>query len=236
VSTANVAKLASLPPEECARQLLELQKNGKAVAVDKDLWYATSNLEKLKQRIVEITGKLHGENPLKMAVSASEVHSRIKPSVERTLYDYTCRTLQNEGTIRIQGDRISLRSHTVQLSAEQEAVKRKIETALTKAPLMPPGQREITAGISKEAEKVFALMIEGGDVLRLEGDIVMHRSGVEKARKEIEVFLSRKHQAGLGEIREHLGITRKYALPLLLYLDSIGFTERDGDVRRLRRT
>ena len=99
---------------------------------------------------------------------------------------------------------------------------------------MPPGQREITAGLGKDGEKVVALMIEAGDVVRLEQDIVVHRSAIEKAKQEITKLLAAKHQAGLGEIREHLGITRKFVLPLLLYLDSIGFTEREGDVRKLR--
>ena len=236
VSTAELAKLASLPPEECTKQLRELQNNGKVIGSEKDLWYATANVDKLKKRIVEIIGKLHSEHSLKMTVSASEVHSRLKPAIERNLHDHCCKVLQDEGVLQVQGDRISLRSHVVQLSPDHKAIKEKIEAALVKTPLMPPGQREITAGLGKEAEKVFSLMIESGDVVRLEGDIVMHRSGIAKARKEVESFLSRKHQAGLGEIREHLGITRKFALPLLLYLDSIGFTERNGDVRILRRS
>jgi selenocysteine-specific elongation factor len=233
VSTANLAKLASLPPEECSRQLQELLKKEMVVGIEKEMWFASSNLLTLKQKVGEMIGKLHSENPLKLAVSASEVHSRLKPAVERPLFDYCCKLLQKEESVTGHGDRIALRSHVVQLSPEHKAIKEKILAALTKAPLMPPGQREIVAAIGKEAEKIFSLMIEGGEVIRLEQDIVMHQSAIEKAKLEIKSYLSRKHRAGLGEIREHLGITRKYALPLLLYLDSIGFTERDGDVRTL---
>jgi selenocysteine-specific elongation factor len=236
LAVAELAKLASVPPEVCRDQLDSLLQQSKVAQLEADGWYASSHFENLKRKIAELLDKLHRENPLKIGLSASEVHSRLKPPVERKLFDHACKVLQTEAQVDLHGDRMSLRSHAIQLSSEHKVVRDKIERALTTSPLMPPGQREITVGLGKDAEKVFALMIESGDVIRLEQDIVMHRSAIEHAKLEIAKLLAAKHQAGLGEIREHLGITRKFALPLLLYLDGIGFTERDGDVRKLRRS
>ena len=236
LSVAELAKLASVPPEVCRNQLDALQQQGKVVQLEADVWYAASHLDNLKGKIADLLEKLHNENPLKIGFSASEVHSRLKPAMERKLFDHACKVLQNEGHVDLHGDRISLRLHAIQLSPEHKAIREKIEKALTASLLMPPGQRDITAGLGKDGEKVFALMIESGDVVRLEQDIVIHRSAIEKAKQEITKLMAAKHQAGLGEIREYLGITRKYALPLLLYLDSVGFTEREGDVRKLRRS
>ena len=236
LSIAELAKLASVPPDACRKQLDGLQQQGNVVQLEDDAWYGASHLNNLKLRIIELLGKLHGENPLKLGFPASEIHSRLKPAVERKLFDHGCKVLQVEKQVDVHGDRLSLRSHSIQLSSEHKVIKEKIERALTASLLMPPGQREITAGLGKDAEKLFSLMIEAGDAVRLEQDIVMHRSAIEKAKQEIAKMLATKHQAGLGEIREYLGITRKFALPLLLYLDSIGFTEREGDVRKLRRS
>ena len=236
LSVSELAKLASVPPEACKDLLGPLRQQDKVVQLEADAWYATSHFNNLKRRTIELLKRLHAENMLKMGFSASEIHSRLKPVVERKLFDHGCKVLQSEGQVDLHGDRISLHSHAIELSSEHKAIKEKIEKALTASPLMPPGQREITAGLGKDGEKVFALMIEAGDAVRLEQDIVVHRSAIEKAKQEITKLLTTRCQAGLGEIREHLGITRKYALPLLLYLDSIGFTEREGDVRKLRRS
>jgi len=37
----------------------------------------------------------------------------------------------------------------------------------------------------------------------------------------------------MSELRQELNTSRKYAIPILEYLDENGFTLRDGDLRRL---
>jgi len=236
VTVAELAKLAGIPADVCARHLKELEQKGSVVCFDQESWYSTANLDSLKKRIVDLLGKLHSENPLKAGLSGGELHSRIKPPVEKRLFDSVCKLLQDEKSIHIHGDRIALSAHAVQLSPDQIQIKEKIEQSFIKSSLMPPSPHEATAGLGKEGEKLIALLLETGALVRLEEGIVMHRDAIEGAKKEIGLFLSKRKEAGLGEIREHLGITRKYALPLLLYLDGIGFTERDGDVRRLKGT
>ncbi len=99
--------------------------------------------------------------------------------------------------------------------------------------LTPPDGHEVTARLGKNAEKILTLLIETGDLVRLDEHILMHKEAVQAARSRIGTLLFRQKQATLSEIRTYLGTTRKYALPLLVYLDNTGFTERDGDVRRL---
>ncbi len=236
VTVAELAKLAGIPADVCARHLKELEQKGSVVCFDQESWYSTANLDSLKKRIVDLLGKLHSENPLKAGLSGGELHSRIKPPVEKRLFDSVCKLLQDEKSIHVHGDRIALSAHAVQLSPDQIQIKEKIEQGFLRSSLMPPSPHEATAGLGKEGEKLIALLLETGALVRLEEGIVMHRDAIERAKKEIGSFLAKRKEAGLGEIREHMGITRKYALPLLLYLDGIGFTERDGDVRRLKGT
>lgn len=235
ISTAELGKRVGIPPEVCEKQLAGLCDQKQIVQVEHDGWFTVANLEALKTKVVELLGKLHGEYSLKAGIPGGEVHSRLKPPVEKKLFDGLCRALGNEGVIKSFGDRIALSTHTVRLTPEQKRMKERIEEMLLKSPLMPPNLHEVTAALGKEGANLVSLLIEMGELVRLEQDIVMHRKGIEKATREIEAFLSQKLQAPLGEIREHLGISRKYALPILLYLDSVGVTDRDGDVRRLKK-
>ena len=105
---------------------------------------------------------------------------------------------------------------------------------LLKHPLMPPGREELFAVGGKDADKLLTLMIESGDAILLEDGILMHREAIAAARKKVLEFFG-THSAGtMSDIRQFLGVTRKYAVPLLVYFDGIGLTERDGDVRRLK--
>ncbi len=234
ITAAELAKKVGIPQDRCAELLSALEQKRVVLRLEHDGWYALSNLDLLTKRMTDLLSKLHAESPLKTGVPSGELHSRLKPPIDRKLFDHVCKLLSEERILHTHGDRVALASHTVQLSSEQKRIKAKVEDVLGKALLMPPGLHEVTAGLGKEGEKVVSLMLETGELIRLEQDIVVHQKAIEQAKAAIGSFLSKKSQAGLGEIRENLGITRKYALPLLLYLDSIGFTERIGDMRQLK--
>jgi len=66
------------------------------------------------------------------------------------------------------------------------------------------------------------------------GDEVYRRSQIERARDVLIRLFRNGGGATMAGVRDAFGTSRKYALPLMEYFDGIGFTLRDGDVRRLR--
>jgi len=56
---------------------------------------------------------------------------------------------------------------------------------------------------------------------------------VEKAKSLLEEFARKRKEISVGEFRELLGTTRKYAMPILVYFDEAGLTTRVGDVRQI---
>jgi len=234
ISAAELARRAGIPEHRCVELLSALADRKDVIRLEPDGWYAQSNFDQVIRLMTDLLSKLHAESPLKTGVPSGELHSRLKPAVDRKLFDHVCAFMSDQGVVRTRGDRVALASHSVQLSPEQKRIRARIGEVLEKALLMPPGLHEVTAGFGKEGEKVVTLLLETGELVRLDPDMVVHHRAIEHAKAIIGEFLSKKTQAALGEIREHLGITRKYALPLLLYLDSIGFTERVGDLRRLK--
>ena len=76
-------------------------------------------------------------------------------------------------------------------------------------------------------------LLATGALVRI-GDDVYRRSQLESAKAAIRGLLTERGQATMAQIRDALGTSRKYALPLMEHLDSVGFTIRVGDLRRLR--
>ncbi|MFH0991571.1 MAG: selenocysteine-specific translation elongation factor [bacterium] len=234
VDGSTLSKNASIPIDTCLLHLQTLVEKQQAIRFGAEQWYAVANLSMLRNRVSEILKKFHREQSLRTGMLVGELHSRIKPPIEKKLFDAVCRALQAEGMVQFIGDRIALAEFSIQLTPEQKELRKRIEKEFAKTPLMPPNPDDLLPGLGKESQHIFQLMIDEGELVRLDEGIVMHREGIEYAKKEITTFLSQKDAAALGEIRQHLGITRKYALPLLLHLDTLGITERDGDVRRLK--
>jgi len=72
-----------------------------------------------------------------------------------------------------------------------------------------------------------------GALVRI-GDDVYRRSQLERAKALAAEVIAKNGAATMAQLRDALGSSRKYALPLMEYFDSSGFTIRDGDLRRLR--
>ena len=70
--------------------------------------------------------------------------------------------------------------------------------------------------------------------MRVAGDLHFSRSALEGAREAIAAFLAQHGRATAAQLRDVLGVSRKYVIPLLEHFDAQGLTKRDGDERVLR--
>src|SRR5262249_36009094 len=106
----------------------------------------------------------------------------------------------------------------------------RLVAAVTEAATAPPTIRELAeAGFDRE---LIAAVCRDGRLVRISADLVMTPSMVDRSRAFIP-------DAGPGRptgaaVREELGTSRKYTVPLLEHLDAKGLTRRVGDVRVAR--
>ena len=103
------------------------------------------------------------------------------------------------------------------------------------SPLVPAAYDELEQSAQRARDLGEALdsLFVVGALVRV-GDDVYRRSQIERAKAQIAAMLAENGTATMAQLRDALGSSRKHALPLMEYLDSAGFTIRDGDLRRLR--
>ena len=93
--------------------------------------------------------------------------------------------------------------------------------------------------ISKSAKnkdsvpELLEMAAENGDLIKIDDEYFLHADVMNQIKTELESSLSQGPGLSMSEIRQQLGTSRKYAIPILEYLDASGFTIRDGDLRRL---
>jgi selenocysteine-specific elongation factor len=135
----------------------------------------------------------------------------------------------------VEDDRVRLASHSLKLGpAEQKQFDRVAalykDMAFASSPLP-----EALAGVEKRlAERVRTALLESGTLIDVGETVVFHRDTVKQAEQTIRRLFETKPELTASEIRQALGATRKYIIPLLNYFDSRGLTQRRGEVRVLR--
>ena len=120
------------------------------------------------------------------------------------------------------------------LRDEEAESKSQIEQAFAKAGLKVPLLKEVLAALpidKARAQKIVTLLMRDRVLIKLSDDLVFHRDALESLRRQIAAQKTKTPKLNVGNFKDLFGITRKYAIPLLEYLDRERVTRRVGDER-----
>jgi selenocysteine-specific elongation factor len=195
-----------------------------------DSWYVDPGwFRSARGKLVDAVRSFHRENPLAAGIAKQDLRAREMPRVPPFLLDAL---LAGAAEIAVEGETVRLRSHTVVLQEDEERARAAIERTFEVAGLAAPSLAEALAksGVeNRRARTLLEILVRQKRLLRINEDLVLHASAIERLR---QILLPRKSQHfGVGEFKEWTGISRKYAIPLLEYLDREHITRREGDRR-----
>ena len=119
---------------------------------------------------------------------------------------------------------------------EEAESKKKIEEAFASAGLKVPALHEVIAGLKVDkirAQKIVTLLLREKALIKLSDELVFHRSALEHLRRLIAAQKLKSLRIDVARFKEMTGVSRKYAIPLLEYLDREHVTRRVGDAREI---
>ena len=190
-----------------------------------------------RKRILERLQSLHDKHPLKKRIEIRELRSGLDLP-ERVLKELLA-LLVHQGAVAEEGaaGHFRLSSHKPALGPEEEKLLDEMRAAWGEAKASPPSLAQFaekSGAAPKVVERLAELLVDEEEFQRI-GTLYFHRPAVEHARD----CLIRNAQAHDGEVaipdlRDELGTSRKYMIPLLEYFDTTGITVRRGDRRLLR--
>jgi selenocysteine-specific elongation factor len=134
--------------------------------------------------------------------------------------------------IRVQGDIVALANHKAQFSNQDTQTLAKIEGAFKQAGFQPPPPKQVldsTGTDAKQARSLLETLIKSKTLVRISEDLIFHADVITHIRKSLAGHKDRRFS--VPEFKEWTQISRKYAIPLLEYLDRERVTRRDGDAR-----
>jgi selenocysteine-specific elongation factor len=223
-------------PERLRGLLDALQSGGRVVAIDRDWFVHPESLTRLRGLAVAALEQFHRASPLRPGMSREELRGRAGAADER-VFAHLLTALEAEGVVRADRDKVRLASHEVRLTAEQRKAADRLEQDFLSAAAAPPSPEEALAraGLSGDEEhELFQVLVEARKLVRVKESLYFHAQALDAIQDKLVTMLRERKEIGPGDIKDLLGISRKYAIPLLEFFDSRRVTTRVGERRVLR--
>ncbi|MCX6596222.1 MAG: selenocysteine-specific translation elongation factor [Acidobacteria bacterium] len=181
----------------------------------------------LRKKLAAVVAEFHREHPLAPGMPKEELRSRELAGAPATLLD----SLLGEELVA-EAEVVRLKSHRLHLKQDEDAALTKIENAFAQAGLAVPAADDVLASCGVEAGRaktLLSLLLRDGRLVRIGAGLIYHRDAVGQLKQALAA--RRGQRFGVAEFKEWTGVSRKFAIPLLEFLDRERITRRDGDAR-----
>ncbi len=218
-------------PAQVQRLAAELKQAG-AIAIFGNVLIASRWLERVRQDILSIAAHFHDANPLLPGINRQELRATRWGHAE--LFDGAIAALLREKKLEAEGELLRLPGRGVVLRNDEAESKSQIEQAFAQAGLQVPLLKEVLASLPVDkvrAQKILTLLLRERVLVKLSDDLVFHRDALDALRRQIVAQKAKTPKLNVGNFKDLFGVTRKYAIPLLEYLDRERVTRRVGDER-----
>lgn len=236
-----LAVLTGLPANSLEAALKKLAEKGQVICwdasskswVDKNVFEAS--LENALKRIAE----LHEREPLKGFFAQNALCAGWGDNLPSR---YTQKVLERgvkRGLLKEEGNGLKLASWEIKPDADQSAIMGRLVEMYEKNGLTPPTLKEAQEHLATDQKQILSILAhlcENGKLVRIQEGLYYNKAVLDDIMRKIREWFENNDNLDVGAMKTIFGISRKFAIPLLEYLDSVGITYRVGNQRQLRKT
>jgi selenocysteine-specific elongation factor len=169
--------------------------------------------------------EFHAQHPNKSGAPGSAARQSLAPSLAAIVFAHF-------PAVRIDGDLIALTSHRASFSDLDRQLLTGIEQSFRSAGFAPPSALEVLGAATTDSNKGKAMLealVKSNRLVRISGDLIFHADVIAHIRNSLAKHKGRRFT--VPEFKEWTQVSRKYAIPLLEYLDRQRVTRREGESR-----
>ncbi len=250
MSQGEIAARSGSPDEVIKRATETITKSRRAVTASQNPQSGLTPLvsrpafEELAKRVRTLLKDFHRNAPFQTGMGREEIREKIFARLPPDIFRAVIASLVERKEVVAEKDLLRLATHRIALSAEDQAAKDQLAAIFAAAGLRPMSLDEAIASAVAQIDPRFnidaararnfaQMLINSGDLVRV-ADLIFHRNALEGLRETLRKFKA-EHGAKLdvGAFKDLTGVSRKYAIPLLEYLDLQRVTRRAGDAREI---
>ncbi len=218
-----LVRLTGLPPDTIRSLIGQNPKLLFAEAAQRAV--STIWLEQMRQKLCTWLRDFHIAHPAAAGAPVASARLKIEPNLATVIFD-------GFPGIRVQGDVVSLASHRAQVSDAEAQMLLQIERAFREAGLQPPPASDVLRSTGTDPKKgrgLLETLIKAQKLMRISDDLIFHADVLSHVRKSLASYKGRRFS--VAEFKDWTQVSRKFAIPLLEYLDRQRVTRREGDAR-----
>lgn len=208
------------------------------VEADKQRMVAREVYDNLSAGILQRLESYHADNPLQDGLSKEELRSRLAKDLDHRLFQLLVNDLVKRQLIVQDQAIIRLASHRVALKADEESLRRKMDSFYHDAGLTPPTVKELLTQFpdfpAEMVKEIIAVMLRNGVLIKVKEDLLFDGRAIEELQEKMRAFMQQEGEIDAPRFKTMTGLSRKFTIPLLEYFDRIKMTIRVGDKRVLR--
>jgi selenocysteine-specific elongation factor len=235
-SVEDLARNTGMPTSEILIMLQEQANNGSVVIYgpagdplkSHSMVSTRAYFLRVGKQIQDELENFHKENPLQTGMMKEELRSRLHLDA-RQFNLIVVKEIQERIVVEEKAF-VRLFTHTVQFSTEEEKKIEKVSNLMERTPSSPPSIKEMKEILG---ESLFRALTRSGQIIPVNDEVAFSCQGLKTMKQKVVDLLREKDRITVAEVRDLLGTSRKYALAILEYFDTIGVTRREGDYRIL---
>ncbi len=231
LSLAEAVAEAGWPLRELEGTAAALLGRGELVRLG-DLLLATDAFRRVCKEMIAAVSTFQNTNPLVAGIGKEELRERLRLAPD--VFSGGLDALVRDGKLELAGEQVKQPGRGVVLRDDEAESKRVIEQAFAAAGLKVPALNDVLAGVKVDrarAQKIVTLLLRERVLVKLADDLIFHRDALDSLRTRLAHYKAQSPRIDVARFKELTGVTRKYAIPLLEYLDRERVTRRMGDER-----
>jgi selenocysteine-specific elongation factor len=197
-----------------------------------DVLITIKSFDDAKQALLSATQEFHAANPLVAGISKEELREKL--GLSQQIFAAVLDSSITGKKLEAVGEQVRIAGRSVVMKDDEAEARQTIEHAFASAGLKVPALKDVVAALPLDkvrAQKIVTLLLRDRVLVKLSDDLVFHSSALESLRKVMRDYKSKANRIDVAKFKDLTGISRKYAIPLLEFLDRERITRRDGDAR-----
>ena len=228
-----LSRRAGMTTADVSRVCADLVKAGALAAVGREVFSATV-VETLERRLLAAIAEHHRSNPIVEGLPREEARERIFGQAPHALFEDVLRRLIAQGKVTGR-DRLAQPGRGVSLTAEEARAHEGLDRVFRTAGLAPPdvaGAASAAGVPAAVADRISKLLVREKTLVRVD-TLLFHAAALEQLKQEVRDLKGQGTpvKVDVAGFKERYGVSRKYAIPLLEWLDRERVTRRVGDAR-----
>lgn len=195
--------------------------------------------ENIKDMLVEGLKQYHKKNPLQQGLVKEELRTSMGREIDQKVFNYCLNELIRKNLVVQEESVVRLESHEVALKADEKELSKELDSWYREKGLSTPTIKETMERFeeypTKLIKEVIGLKLHDGEMLKISESLYYAKEILDPLIDSVVAFIEKNGEIDAPSFKELTGLTRKFSIPILEYLDRVKITMRVGDKRILRK-